>query len=141
MPAFATPNPYTRYSTPALTPQDIDDVTEYLYSLQNSSADPIAVARGRKVFYSQSRGLCWDCHGDHAQGDRAIGAPNLTDRIWLYGDGSRRSIRASIAGGRGGSCPAWIGKLSPVTITALAVYTQSLSRPNPAQAQRTPAHD
>jgi cytochrome c oxidase cbb3-type subunit 3 len=131
MPAFATPNPYRSYETASLTPQEIDDVTEYLYSYQHPDADAAGAARGKLVYENQSRGLCWDCHGGRAQGDPSIGAPNLTDRIWLYGDGSRRSIRTSIAYGRGGSCPAWIGVLEPVVITALAVYTHSLSTPDP----------
>lgn len=129
MPAFATPNPYRRYQTPALSPQEIDDVTEYVYSLAHADADRGAAARGKLVFDNQSRGLCWDCHGGHGQGDPGIGAPNLSDSIWLYGDGSRRSIYASIAYGHGGICPAWIGRLSPVTIAALAVFTHSLSAP------------
>jgi cytochrome c oxidase cbb3-type subunit 3 len=127
MPAFATPNPYERYKMLPLGPQEIHDVTEYVYSLQHASADPDAAARGKQLFYNQSRGLCWDCHGDRAQGDPGIGAPNLRDPIWLYGDGSRESIYASIAYGRAGSCPAWLGKLSPATIVSLAVYTHSLS--------------
>jgi cytochrome c oxidase cbb3-type subunit 3 len=127
MPAFATPRPYWRYRMDSLTPSEIGDVTEYIYGLQHRDADPEASMRGKKLFYNQSRGLCWDCHGDHAQGDPAIGAPNLTDNIWLYGDGSRQSIWTSIAYGRSGSCPAWIGKLDYATITAIAVYTRRLS--------------
>ncbi|MGO9993782.1 MAG: c-type cytochrome [Steroidobacteraceae bacterium] len=129
MPAFATPNPYRLYRIEPLTPQEIDDVTEYLYSLQHrNNADPARVARGKQVFEGQSRGLCWDCHGGHAEGDASIGAPRLDDPIWLYGQGSRDTIRRSISYGRDGRCPAWIGKLEPATIVALAVYTQSLSK-------------
>jgi cytochrome c oxidase cbb3-type subunit 3 len=141
MPAFATRNPYRRYSTPSLTPREIDDVTEYVYSFQHSDADPDAAVRGKQLFDNQSRGLCWDCHGGHGQGDPGIGAPKLNDSTWLYGDGSRRSIHASIAYGRGGSCPAWIGKLSPVTITELAVFTHSLSSTNAASANTSVAHE
>lgn len=126
MPAFGTSNPYARYPTPSLTPRELVDVTEYVYSFQHSDADAGAAARGKQLFESQSRGLCWDCHGGLGTGDTSIGAPNLRDGIWLYGDGSRHSIYASIAHGRAGSCPAWIGKLPPVTIVALAVYTHSL---------------
>lgn len=128
MPAFGTPHPYSRYAIPALTPQELGDVTEYVYSFQHRDADSSAVVRGKQVFEGQSRGLCWDCHGGLGTGDTSIGAPNLRDGIWLFGDGSRRSIYTSIASGRAGSCPAWIGKLSPVTIVAVAVYTHSLSQ-------------
>jgi cytochrome c oxidase cbb3-type subunit 3 len=127
MPAFATPNPYKGYKTASLAPEEINDLTEYLYSFQHPDADAATAARGKLAYENQSRGLCWDCHGGRAQGDPSIGAPNLSDGIWLYGDGSRPSIHASIALGHGGSCPAWIGVLDPVTITSLAVYTHSLS--------------
>ena len=126
MPAFGTAHPYSRYAIPSLTPRELADVTEYVYSFQHSDADSVAAVRGKQVFEGQSRGLCWDCHGGLGTGDASIGAPNLRDSIWLFGDGSRRSIHASIAYGRAGICPAWIGKLSPVTIVALAVYTNSL---------------
>jgi cytochrome c oxidase cbb3-type subunit III len=127
MPAFGTPHPYSRYAIPSLTPQELVDVTEYVYSFQHADVDLGAVVRGKQVFEGQTRGLCWDCHGGLGTGDASIGAPNLRDATWLFGDGSRRSIYASIADGRAGSCPAWIGTLSPVTIVAVAVYTHSLS--------------
>jgi len=134
MPAFATANPYARYATPSLSPNELTDVTEYLYSLQHSDADASAAARGIRLFENTSRGLCWDCHGGLGQGDASIGAPNLRDRIWLYGDGSRASIYASIAHGRAGICPAWSGHISPATALAVAVYTHSLSQHPPRQS-------
>jgi cytochrome c oxidase cbb3-type subunit 3 len=129
MPAFATANPYDKYKTESLPLGEIDDVSEFLYSLRHQGFDAEAAARGRRVYFNQSRALCWDCHSQQFEGDTAIGAPNLNDTIWLYGDGSRRSIRDSISYGRKGRCPAWIGKLSFGTIRALAVYTYSLSNP------------
>jgi cytochrome c oxidase cbb3-type subunit 3 len=141
MPAFGTPNPYRRYPTPSLTPQEIGDVTDYIYSFQHSASDLDAVARGKHVFENQTRGLCWDCHSERGQGDSGIGAPNLRDRVWLYGDGSRRSIYASIVYGRGGSCPAWIGRLSPLTIVALAVYTHSLSQTASTKSREGLGHE
>lgn len=132
MPAFGTPNPYKKYKVEPLTPREIDDVTEFIYSLRHTAFDADAAGRGRSVYLSQSRALCWDCHSEDGQGDSAIGAPNLTDTMWLYGDGPRRSIHDSIAYGRKGRCPAWIGKLPLETIRALAVYTYSLSAPRTA---------
>ena len=134
MPAFATNNPYKLYQLSPLTPQEISDVTEYILSFQGRSADAAATERGTKVYRSPVRGLCWDCHGERAQGNSAIGAPNLTDDIWLYGDGSRASIYNSVAYGHAGSCPAWISRLSPLTIRAVAVYVHNLS----ATASATP---
>lgn len=135
MPAFATSNPYKLYQLSPLTPQEINDVTDYILSFQGRSADAAAIERGTKVYRSPVRGLCWDCHGERAQGNSAIGAPNLTDDIWLYGDGSRASIYNSIAYGHAGSCPAWISRLSPLTIRAVAVYVHNLS----ATASATPS--
>ena len=56
---------------------------------------------------------------------QAIGAPNLTDQVWLYG-GDKAAILTSIRTGRGGKMPQWVGRLDPVMIKALAVYVHSL---------------
>jgi cytochrome c oxidase cbb3-type subunit III len=53
----------------------------------------------------------------------------LTDRITLYGDGSRESLAMSIAYGRHGICPAWVTRISPAGIRELAVFVYSLSHP------------
>jgi cytochrome c oxidase cbb3-type subunit 3 len=63
-----------------------------------------------------------------AKGDSAIGAPNLADRITLYGDGSREALAMSIAYGRHGICPAWIGRMTAAGIREVAVYVYSLSQ-------------
>jgi cytochrome c oxidase cbb3-type subunit 3 len=124
MPAFAAVNPYARYKIEPLSPRDIDDVTALIYSFQHPQAvDAASVSRGDAVFHG--KGLCFDCHSEHAKGDPAIGAPNLTDDIWLYGDGSMQRIRQEIAGGLAGVCPQWVSRLSPETIRALAVYVHS----------------
>ena len=123
MPAYATPNPYKAYKIEPLTPRDVNDVAAYLYAFQHKPSDPDAVARGAKVF--SKTGQCFDCHGPDARGDPAIGAPDLTDATWLYGDGSLQSITLSIAYGRAGACPPWIGRLAPATIRAIAVYVHA----------------
>jgi cytochrome c oxidase cbb3-type subunit 3 len=124
MPAFATPEPYARYKIDPLSPTDIEAVAALLYSFQHPTAvDPALVARGAAVYHG--KGLCFDCHADHAKGDAAIGAPNLTDAIWLYGDGSVKSIRHSIERGLGGVCPTWAARLSPDVIRAIAVYVNA----------------
>ena len=125
MPAFGRPVPYKRYKIPPLTPSELDDVTAFLLALQRRPVDSDAAGRGSKIFHSGDRGVCWDCHGEDARGDTAIGAPDLTDAVWLYGDGSRQSIYQSIANGRAGTCPAWITRLPAETIRALAVYVHS----------------
>jgi cytochrome c oxidase cbb3-type subunit III len=127
MPAFATARPYDLYAMAPLTPGDIDDVTSYLLAFRRPQADTAAVERGARIFHDANKGVCNDCHGFDAKGDSAIGAPDLTDGIWLRGDGSRQGIEDSIAHGLAGSCPAWMSVLSPVTIRALAVYVHSAS--------------
>jgi cytochrome c oxidase cbb3-type subunit 3 len=128
MPAFATANPYAQYKMSPLTPREIADVTEFILSFQGHSADAAAAERGVQVFRNPGQGLCWDCHGERARGNSAIGAPNLTDAVWLYGNGSRESIHQSIAHGRAGICPAWVRRLPPETIRSIAVYVHDLSR-------------
>jgi cytochrome c oxidase cbb3-type subunit 3 len=54
-----------------------------------------------------------------------MGAPNLTDAVWLYG-GSPEQVIATITNGRKGVMPIWEGRLDPVTIKSLAVYVHSL---------------
>jgi cytochrome c oxidase cbb3-type subunit 3 len=123
MPAYGQPKPYQRYHIPPLSPPDIGDVTEYLLTLEGRPADPAAAGRGDAIFHG--RGGCYDCHGPDGRGDGAIGAPNLADTIWLYGDGSRAAIFRSVAGGRAGACPAWIQRLSAGEIRALAVFVHA----------------
>jgi cytochrome c oxidase cbb3-type subunit III len=142
MPAFGKPVPYKRYKIPSLTPTELNDLTAFVLALRRQPVDADAAGRGSKIFHSGDRGVCWDCHGEDAKGDTAIGAPDLTDAIWLYGDGSRQSIYESIAYGRAGTCPAWIARLPPETIRALAVYVHFASRKTagqPATAGKT--HD
>ncbi len=125
MPALATPNPGGEKGLQSLSPGDIEDVIDFLMQVEHRPHDAAGAARGA-VIYS-TRGACYDCHGADAGGDSAIGAPNLADNIWLYGDGSRAAIFQSIAHGRQGVCPAWIKVLSPAKIRELAVYVHSLS--------------
>lgn len=127
MPAYAraTPSPNDSKITP-LQPEDIRDVIELLYHQESHAADEGAVRRGTAVYYG--RGGCYDCHSADIKGDSAIGAPNLSDRITLYGDGSREALFQSIAYGRQGICPAWVGVLTPAQIREVALYVYSLSQ-------------
>ena len=64
------------------------------------------------------------CHGEDAKGNRELGAPNLTDGIWLYGS-AKATIVEGLTNGRGGVMPAWGGRLDASTIKALAVYVHT----------------
>jgi cytochrome c oxidase cbb3-type subunit 3 len=126
MPAYAREHPYPREpAIKPLSPSDILDLVQFLRAAEGRSADENAALRGSKTF--QSAG-CYDCHGINAAGDGGIGAPNLTDNIWLYGDGADSWIYDSIAHGRAGMCPAWAGRLNAVQIREVALYVYSLSR-------------
>jgi cytochrome c oxidase cbb3-type subunit III len=104
-----------------LSDADINDVVEYVLSLNKRARDAGAVARGEAIFANQ----CASCHGPDGKGRREQGAPDLTDAIWLYGD-SRQAIVESVKTGRGAVMPAWEARLEPTTIKALAVYVHSL---------------
>ena len=127
MPAFGSAKPYSRYEISPLTYNEVSDVTALLYSFQHpGSVDAATLQRGEKVYHET--GICFDCHADHAKGDPAIGAPNLTDGIWLVGNGSMESIRHSVEFGLSGVCPEWISRLDPATVRAIAVYVSSQVR-------------
>jgi len=79
------------------------------------------LAAGKKLFADN----CAACHGEEAKGNPEIGAPNLADRIWLYGS-DEASIVEVITNGKNGMMPAWIDKLDPATLKALTVYVHSL---------------
>lgn len=132
MPAYARPqpNPGDKNIQP-LTPGEIGDVIEFLMRQQGRPADVAAVSRGAALF--TGHGGCYDCHSLDAKGDSAIGAPNLSDAITLYGDGSRGALYMSIAYGRQGVCPAWIKRASAAGIRELALYVYSISHPGTMQ--------
>jgi cytochrome c oxidase cbb3-type subunit III len=104
-----------------LKPEQIVTVANYVRSL---SALPTApgydAAAGKKIFAEN----CSSCHGDAGKGNQELGAPDLTDKIWLYG-GDEATLVETITNGRGGVMPAWVDRLDPSTIKALAVYVHS----------------
>ncbi len=104
-----------------LEPAQINDVTEYVLSISGGEADAAAAEKGKAIFAEQ----CAACHGEEGKGNPELGAPNLTDRIWLYG-GSKNAILQSVRNSRAGVMPFWQGRLSPETIKQLAVYVHSL---------------
>ena len=99
----------------------IADLVEYVVSLSGGESNPEAAARAAPLFAEQ----CAACHGANGAGNQELGAPNLTDAIWLYG-GERDDLRQSLYYGRSGVMPYWTDRLSDEQITALAVYVHSL---------------
>jgi len=104
-----------------LTSAQISDTAAFVLTLSGTAGDPAAVERGKAVFAEQ----CVACHGAEGKGTLEMGAPNLTDGIWLYGS-RKADIEETIRTGRGGVMPAWDGKLDPVTIKMLAIYVHAL---------------
>jgi cytochrome c oxidase cbb3-type subunit 3 len=100
---------------------DIITVANYVRSLSGLATAPGSdLAAGAKIFATN----CAVCHGPEGKGNRSVGAPNLTDQIWLYGS-STETIIDGVWNGHGGVMPAWGGKLDPVTIKALTVFVHT----------------
>jgi len=101
-----------------LKPAEMSNVADYVRSLSGLSTEAGAdLKAGQKLFADN----CAVCHGDAGKGNREVGAPNLTDTIWLYGS-DKATIVQGLQQGRGGVMPVWEGRLSEPVIKALAVY-------------------
>jgi cytochrome c oxidase cbb3-type subunit III len=108
--------------TGVLKPNEISAVADYTRSLSGLPAEAGAnLALGKKLFADN----CAVCHGPEGKGNRELGAPNLTDKIWLYG-ADKETIVQGIQNGRGGVMPVWGNRLSEPTIKALTVYVHTL---------------
>lgn len=95
----------------------VSDLSNYVVALSGREADAAAVGRAGQLFADN----CAACHAPNGSGNRDLGAPDLTDREWLYGSDTD-SIRNQIHNGRNGVMPTWEGRFSPGVIKALAVY-------------------
>ena len=102
--------------------EGISDTTEYVLSLSNREHDTAKAAQGEKMFAQN----CIACHGTDGKGNQMLGAPNLTDDIWLYG-GEAHEIRQTLRDGRAGVMPAQHELLKESRIHLLAAYVYSLS--------------
>ena len=111
MPAFAH-----------LESAQVSDVANYVRSLSGLAADQIKVGRGAEVYKAN----CAACHGAEGKGMAAMGAPNLTDKVWLYG-GSEATIVETVLKGRNGMMPAHETILTPEKIHLLTAYVWGLS--------------
>jgi cytochrome c oxidase cbb3-type subunit 3 len=109
---------------PALGEQGVKDAAHYVMSLSGSAHDSMRAARGKEKFAQ----LCAVCHGADGKGNPQLGAPNLTDGVWLHGSGEA-AIAETITRGRSNQMPAHKELLTPAKIHLLAAYVYSLSRP------------
>ena len=115
--------------------------SEYVLSLSpnngdkaNGKLDKTLVAQG-KPLYDQN---CAVCHTAEGKGQISVGAPNLTDLVWLYG-GDRETVRNTLRYGRAGVMPQWEDKLGNERIMLVVSYVYSLSDKNPKPAQNITA--
>jgi cytochrome c oxidase cbb3-type subunit III len=103
------------------TPDDVKNVAHYVLSLSGSPHDSLRASLGKAKF-----GACAACHGMDGKGNQALGAPNLTDDIWLHGWGEN-AIVAMISNGKVNQMPAQADKLTTEQIHVLASYVWGLS--------------
>jgi cytochrome c oxidase cbb3-type subunit 3 len=103
------------------TPDDVKNVAHYVLSLSGSPNDSLRASLGKAKF-----GACAACHGMDGKGNPLLGAPNLTDDVWLHGWGEG-AIVAMINNGKVNQMPAQEGKLSEAQIHVLTSYVWGLS--------------
>lgn len=105
-----------------LNEEQISQLTSYVVSLSGMTAPEKEIAAGEKLFAVN----CVACHGADAKGNQMLGAPNLTDNVWLYGR-SRKVIARTIRNGRNGNMPAHQEILGDAKLHLVAAYVYSLS--------------
>ena len=110
------------------TPEDVRNVANYVLSLSGSAHNNIAAELGRPKF-----AVCAACHGADGKGNPAMGAPNLTDKVWLHGWGED-AIVAMVTNGKTNVMPAHGTRLTPEQIHVLTAYVWGLSNTAPAAA-------
>jgi len=117
----------------ALGEQGVNEVANYVLSLSGGKADPAIAEAGKPRF-----AICAACHGIDGKGNTAVGAPNLTDNIWLYG-GALDDIKTSIRNGRNGKMPAWEATLGKDRVRLVAAWVLAQSQqPHAADVAASP---
>lgn len=101
---------------------DVRNVANYVLSLSGSPHNAVAAELGKSKF-----GSCAACHGPDGKGNQALGAPNLTDKVWLHGWGED-TIVAIVQAGKTNQMPAQASRLSAEQIHVLAAYVWNLSQ-------------
>lgn len=102
--------------------EDVKNVANYVLSLSGSAHNALAAQLGKEKF-----GACAACHGADGKGNQALGAPNLTDKIWLHG-GGEQAVVGMINNGKTNVMPAQASRLTPEQIHVLGAYVWNLSQ-------------
>lgn len=105
----------------ALGEEGVQEVVSYALSLSGRKVNAREAAAGKARFV-----VCAACHGTDGKGNPAVGAPDLTDQDWLFGD-SRAAVTETVMNGRSGVMPAWKDILGEDKIQLVASYVWSLS--------------
>ncbi|WP_395683253.1 cytochrome-c oxidase, cbb3-type subunit III [Dokdonella sp.] len=98
-----------------------ENLANYVRSLSGADHSPAKAAAGQAAF-----AVCSACHGPTGKGNQALGAPNLTDEVWLY-DGDLATIEKTIRDGRGGVMPAWRTRLDDTETRLIAAWVYATS--------------
>ncbi|TAL81690.1 MAG: cytochrome-c oxidase, cbb3-type subunit III [Candidimonas sp.] len=114
---------------PAFGEAGVENLANYVLSLSGAPHDATKAMVGKSLFAA-----CAACHGAEGKGNQILGAPNLTDTIWLYG-GNLETVEKTIRDGRNGNMPAWSTRLSENEMRVLAAYVYSFSHGNPPSAR------
>ncbi|MEG0557761.1 MAG: c-type cytochrome, partial [Comamonas sp.] len=108
--------------------EDVRNLANYVLSLSGSPHDTVRASQGKSKFV-----VCAACHGVDGKGNQALGAPNLTDDIWLHGWGEAAIVNI-VNNGKHNEMPAQKDKLTEAQIAVLASYVWGLSnKGSPAQ--------
>jgi cytochrome c oxidase cbb3-type subunit 3 len=102
--------------------EGVDAVVAYVQQLSGQESDPAKAAAGAAHFQT----FCMACHGADGKGMAAVGAPNLTDDVWIYG-GDATTLKETVIKGRAGQMPAFQDKLGEQRVRLLAAYVYKLS--------------
>jgi cytochrome c oxidase cbb3-type subunit 3 len=108
---------------PVLGDEGVKATAHYVLALSGLTHDSLLVAKGKELFATN----CVACHGADGKGNAALGAPNLTDKVWLY-VGGETTISETIRTGRNNKMPAWGDFLGDAKSHVLAAYVWSLSQ-------------
>jgi cytochrome c oxidase cbb3-type subunit III len=104
------------------TSEDVRNVANYVLSLSGSAHNNVAAQLGKAKFVA-----CAACHGADGKGNPQIGAPNLTDKIWLHGWGEQAIVNI-VTNGKNNAMPAQGRLLTPEQVHVLGAYVLSLSQ-------------
>ncbi len=102
--------------------EGVKEVVSYTLSLSGRSVNARDAAAGKARF-----AVCAACHGTDGKGNPAVGAPDLTDRYWLFGD-SRAEVTDTVMHGRSGVMPAWKDIMGEDKVQLVSAYVWSLSQ-------------